>query len=67
MAKYYQAFKLKSRNQLLQKGSGFKDEEGNRLSDTFIQERKDKWRFFKRDAPHIREDKKKKIDRLIGF
>jgi len=67
MAKYYQAFKLKARNQLLSKGSGFKNEEGDRLSDSFVEERKDKYRFYKKDAPHIKEDKKRNIDRLIGF
>lgn len=67
MAKWYQAFKEKAKAELLKKGHLFKNDEGKKVSDSWKQSRKNKWRYYKEDAPHIKENKKKGINQLIGF
>lgn len=68
MKSYYKAFRDAAKKKLLDNGSMFRNEEdGSRLSDSFYKERNGKYKYFKNDAPHIKKDKKRKIDRLIGF
>lgn len=67
MRKYYEAFRQTAKAKLLENGYKFKSEDGTRLSNFYVEERNGKYKYFKKDAPHIKKRKKLKVEKLIGF
>lgn len=67
VGKWYTAFKDKARFEMLKKGHLFKNEEGKRVSDFWKKTLQDKYKYFRDDAPNIKDQKKRQIDKLIGF